>query len=123
MKKILMTVMIAIAAMFALTSCGAKLKSITAKYNAIPNPGNLISGDAIGLSVTAHYGDGSEKVIDSGWTVKNPGRLVAGETSTFTIEYKGMTCELKITASTNKVNYNNLGTRNVTGPRPPFSPF
>lgn len=96
---------------FLLTSCGPALESISATYNVIPYEGWEINEDNEYINVTGHYEDGSKEAIESGWTVENPGMLVAGETNTFTITYEGKTCQLVIdNPLTEHQDFSDLGT-------------
>lgn len=100
MKKakvlLILTVVLASAMTVLLTACGPALESISATYNVIPYDGWEINTDNEYINVTGHYEDGTQKAIESGWTIENPGTLVAGETNVFTISYEGYTCELVI---------------------------
>lgn len=77
----------------------ADLVSISATYSGNTEAGVSIETGTEGIRVSGTYDDGSTDVV-SGWTVDNPGTLVAGTTSTFTISYQGMTCTLDITCTT-----------------------
>lgn len=81
-----------------------KLESISAEYNGVTTPGTKIDDSNTDIKVTAFYSDGSTLDIDD-WTVTDPGELQDGQTSTFTIEYKGKTTTLEITASQSEDSY------------------
>ena len=77
----------------------AELVSISATYSGSTEAGVSIETGAEGIGVRGTYDDGSTAAL-SGWTVDNPGTLVAGTTSTFTISCQGMTCTLDIACTT-----------------------
>lgn len=77
----------------------AELVSISATYSGSTEAGVSIETGVEGIGVRGTYDDGSTAAL-SGWTVDNPGTLVAGTTSTFTISCQGMTCTLDIACTT-----------------------
>lgn len=77
------------------------LKELIASYGGKMTEGTEINNDNQGITVTAKYDiGGSEILSNSKWKIQNPGTLQADKTSSFTIEYKGVTCTLNIECST-----------------------
>ena len=72
-----------------------ELVSISAEYTGDRGAGTEITGQCEDISVTAEYSDGSTEYVD-GWKLEKPGTLEKDKTSTFTITYEGMTCELEV---------------------------
>ncbi|HIZ18552.1 MAG TPA: zinc ribbon domain-containing protein [Candidatus Olsenella stercoravium] len=77
----------------------AELTSIFATYTGSTEAGTLIDGSNSGITVTGSYDDGTSEVL-TGWSVDNPGELVAGQTSTFSITYQDLSCTLEVACTT-----------------------
>lgn len=74
------------------------LTGITAEYSGSTADGTEINNSTEGIDVTATYDDGSTRDGVSGFTVKNPGKLQAGQTQEFTVEFKGFEATFSVTA-------------------------
>lgn len=74
------------------------LTGITAEYSGSTADGTEINNSTEGIDVTATYDDGSTRDGISGFTVKNPGKLQAGQTQEFTVEFKGFEATFSVTA-------------------------
>lgn len=72
------------------------ITSITVKYTGTTAIGTEINDSTPGIAVTAKYDNGSTRPVGSGYTVKNPGKLEAGQTQTFTVSYKGLTADFTV---------------------------
>lgn len=84
-----------------------ELESISAIYSGSTEAGTSINNDNTGISVTATYSDGTTEQV-TGWSVDNPGELVASQTSDFNISYQGKTCSLSIACTTlDETSYKN----------------
>lgn len=74
------------------------MTGITAEYSGSTADGTEINNSTEGIDVTATYDDGSTRDGISGFTVKNPGKLQAGQTQEFTVEFKGFEATFSVTA-------------------------
>jgi len=76
------------------------LESIEVSYAGSTKEGTMIDAGNTGILVTAKYSDGTEKTVDSGWTVDNAAALEAEQTQDFTVSYNGKSSSLQITCTT-----------------------
>lgn len=72
-----------------------KIKNITATYTGSTAAGTILNNSNTGISVVAHYKDGTENVI-TGWTIDGEQMLVDGEESTINIKYEDQECTLTV---------------------------
>lgn len=72
--------------------------SISAAYTGSTEEGTEINTDSL-ITVMGKTENGTEKKI-TGWQIENPSQLTADQTTTFTINYNGLSCELPITCTT-----------------------
>lgn len=77
----------------------ASLESISASYDGKTTEGTEINEKNRGLTVTGTYSDGSTATMKD-FTVANPTKLEAGQTSQIAIECEGKSCVLDITCTT-----------------------
>ena len=75
-----------------------KIVSISATYTGDTENGTIIDKNSP-IVVMGKKEDGTEKKVD-GWVLSNSGQLTTGQTTTFNIAYKGLSCELPITCTT-----------------------
>lgn len=67
-----------------------EIVSITATYTGSTETGTTIDDANTGVVITARYDDDTTETVDSGWKITNPGQLVMGQETTFTVDYNGM---------------------------------
>ena len=75
------------------------LTKITASYDGDTEAGTVLGENNSGITVTAYYDDGTTKKARN-WTVEKAKTLKAGKSSKITIEYEGVTTELKVKCTT-----------------------
>lgn len=69
-------------------------RRITASYTGEYEVGSIIDNSSP-LHVRYYDSDGSSRLV-SGWTVENPGEVVANQRQTFVILYEDLSCELEL---------------------------
>lgn len=72
-----------------------KIEKITAIYTGSKAAGTILNNSNTGISVMAHYNDGTTHTI-IGWTIDEEQRLVDGEESTINIRYEEQECTLTV---------------------------
>ena len=77
-------------------ACTTEVTSLEAVYEGPRSAGTRIQTGAEGLSVTAHYSDGSSEDVTGYAEVENPSALEAGTESVYEIRYKSQSCELAV---------------------------
>lgn len=75
-----------------------EVDNIAAAYTGSTEAGTIIDSNS-DFTVTAQYVDGSTETV-SGWEIAEPVTLYAGQTSTVTISYQGVTVDVNITCTT-----------------------
>lgn len=76
-----------------------EIQSISATYTGSTEAGTVLDTINTGITVTAEYDDGSTEVV-TGFDISSPATLAAEKSSTVTIEYNGLTCELTVACTT-----------------------
>ena len=77
----------------------SEMTEITASYSGDASAGVVLDSDNSGFTVTAHYKNGEEEVVD-GWTIEEPQTLAADSTANVLIKYGGKEIALDVICTT-----------------------
>jgi hypothetical protein len=81
------------------TCSTSTLETIEASYDGETDEGIVLDADNAGIHVTGTYKNGSTTAINE-FTIDEPQTLEAGESSTVTISYEGLECDLTVDCTT-----------------------
>ena len=77
----------------------SELEEITASYSGDASEGVVLDSDNEGFTVTAHYKNGEEEIVE-GWTIDIPQTLKADGTADVVIKYEDKECSLNVMCTT-----------------------
>lgn len=77
----------------------SEMTEITASYSGDASAGVVLDTNNNGFTVTAHYKNGDEEVVD-GWTIEEPQTLAADSTANVLIKYGGKETALDVICTT-----------------------
>ncbi len=78
-----------------------RLKRISAEYQGDAEEGTVLDENNDDIIVIAYYDNNTSKEV-SGWTIENPEELKADTVSSVTVDYKDVSCKLKVECSTSE---------------------
>ena len=81
------------------TCSTSALETIEASYDGNTDEGTVLDAENAGIHVTGTYKNGSTTAINK-FTIDEPQTLEAGESSTVTISYEGLECDLTVDCTT-----------------------